>query len=213
VRRSFHITHIIATSCLAVAIIFLCSCHVDAVYPAIDKELTPVQQVHDMMVVASDNGAVTMRMSAPLMQRFQFVRDSTEQSYEYYPETFNVDAYTVDGQLETNIHSKCAKHITTKSAESWSAFGDVVITNYIKGQVMTTDTIYWNREEKKIYTDCYVKLDSPQGLMQGYGMESDERANNCVILNPFDSYTPLNGSDEEVIDSINFLGPMPLKKK
>ena len=78
---------------------------------------------------------------------------------------------------------------------------------------METDTLYWNQATEKIYTDCYVRLYSPQGMMQGYGMESDQRGRNAVILNPFNSYGIMDGdSTEENIDSVNFIGPFPLKK-
>ena len=53
---------------------------------------------------------------------------------------------------------------------------------------METDTLYWDQQNKKIYTHCYVRLTSPDFFAQGYGMESDERATNAKILKPFDSY-------------------------
>jgi hypothetical protein len=53
---------------------------------------------------------------------------------------------------------------------------------------MTTDTLYWDRANERIYTHSFVRMFSPQGLMQGFGMESDQQANNWEILRPFDSY-------------------------
>jgi len=181
---------------------------------AIDFEHTPVQVVHDLNILQSEGGEAVMRMRAPLMQKFDFFKDSTQQSYELYPEGFFVDAYTENGELETTIVSREAKHITTQGRESWSAFGDVVITNHIKGEMMETDTIYWNKEEKQIYTDCYVRLTSDSGLMQGFGMTSDERARNSVILRPFDWYAIERDSTYAYIDTMNFMGPrkMPRKK-
>lgn len=184
------------------------SCREPVVCDPIDKVTTPMQVVHDMAVVKSENGQVIMRMTAPTMERYSFYKDSMQQSYEYYPDGFFVKAYTNDGELETTVVSNQAKHITTYGQEGWSAFGDVVITNYLRRQTMTTDTIYWNRQEKKIYTDCYVHLTSPQGLLQGYGMESDEMARNSTILQPFDSYTVMQDSTENVVDSVNFIGPL-----
>ena len=189
----------------AVAIL-LCSCSKPQ-DETFDFEQVPRQVVHDLNVLQSEDGEATMRMRAPLMQKFEFTRDSVDQSYEFYPEGFYVDAYTENGQLETTVVSKQAKHITTPGKESWSAFGDVLIINHIKGEKMETDTIYWNRAEKKIYTDCYVRLTSDSGLMQGYGMTSDERARNSVILRPFDSYAVERDSTYRYVDSINLLGP------
>ena len=77
---------------------------------------------------------------------------------------------------------------------------------------METDTLYWDRKNEKLYTDCYVKLYSPDGFMQGYGMESDQRARESVIKRPFNSFGYVNQDTTAVkIDSVNFIGPL-LKK-
>ena len=171
-----------------------------------DFEQTPVQVVHDMQVLQTETGEASMRMHAPLMERFDFYKDSLQQSYELYSDGFHVDAYTENGQLET-ITSHMARHVTTPGRESWSAFGDVVIINHIKGEKIETDTLYWNRAEKQIYTDCYVRLTSDSGMMQGYGMTSDERARNSVILRPFDSYAVERDSTYYFVDTLNQMGP------
>lgn len=195
---------------LAVAIMLLLSCREEESQD-VDFSEVPKQVVRNMSVVRTKNGNPAMRMSAPLMKGFDYLKDSVEYSYEVYPEGFHVDAYTEDGELETTITALQAKHVTTKNEESWSAFGDVVVTNHIKGETLRTDTIYWNREEKTIYTDCYVRLDSPSGMMQGYGMTSDERASNAVILRTFDNYYVMRDSADVYVDTLNILGPLPLK--
>lgn len=172
----------------------------------IDINTIPRQTVNDMYAVQSNNGDLQMRMEAKLMQRFQ--NDSTKVSYELFPEGFDVYAYNKEGLLETHIHSRIAKHITTKSDEKWEAYGDVVIKNFIKGERMETDTLYWNREQKKIFTHCFVKMYSLEGFMQGFGMESDEMARNANILRPFDSYGIIKDSaSASYIDMANFIGP------
>ena len=172
-----------------------------------DFEQTPVQVVHDMQILQTDKGEAEMRMQAPLMQRYEYVKDSVQQSYELYTDGFFVFAYTENGELETTITANQAKHVTTRGNESWSAFGDVVVINHIKGERMETDTIYWNKEEKQIYTDCYVRLSSDSGLMQGFGMTSDDRARNSVILRPFDSYAVEHDSTYMYVDTLNLMGP------
>ena len=174
---------------------------------AFDFEQVPVQVVHDMQILQTDKSSAEMRMHAPLMQRFNFIKDSIEQSYELYTDGFFVDVYTEDGQLETTVTANQARHVTTEGSESWSAFGDVVIVNHIKGEKMETDTIYWNKEERQIYTDCYVKLTSDSGLLQGFGMTSDDRARNSVILRPFDWFAVERDSTYYYVDTVNVMGP------
>ena len=178
----------------------------------LDINAVPRQTVNDMYAVQSKNGVLQMRMEAKLMQRFQ--NDSTNISFELFPEGFDVFAYNEEGLLETHIHSKAAKHTTTKDDEKWEAFGDVVIKNFIKGERMETDTLYWDREQQKIYTHCFVKMFAPDGFMQGYGMESDEMARNAKVLKPFDSFTVISrdSTHAKYVDTANFIGPPQVVK-
>lgn len=195
----------IATA-LAVAFVVY-SCKSDLGEAAVLKiDETPVQSVRNMFIVQSENGKIQMRASADLMQKYE--RDTL--SYELFPEGFSVYGYTDDGLLETEIVADNAKHTKYDDGrETWEAFGNVVVKNLIKEEVMETDTLYWDQKNEKIYTHCYVKMYSPDGFMQGYGMESDQRARNSIIFNPFNSYgIVVQDSTAVKIDSVNFIGPL-----
>ena len=196
----------IATAAAVAIVVVACSGHLREA-ETINLAETPVQQVRDMFAIQTKNGLVLQRLEAPLMQRFE--RDTVK--FEAFPEGFALYGYTEEGLLESIILADNARHIVGEnSTESdvWEAFGNVMVHNTIQRQTMETDTLYWNRKSQEIWTDCYVKMYSPDGFMQGYGMRSDERARNSILLNPFDSY----GYTEQdttvvVIDSVNFIGP------
>lgn len=172
----------------------------------IDLTTTPSQIVENIVMVQSRNSKVEFRMEASLLERYDTDNNG---SYELFPRGFKVNGYNEEGVLETSIVSDQAKHTNKDGEEVWAAFGNVVIKNFLKEEQMETDTIYWNQKEKKIYTDCYVKMFSPQGLMQGIGMESDEMARNAVLLNPFDGYAVLQEESDTMsvspADSLNFI--------
>ena len=169
---------------------------------------TPVQVVGDMFAVNTKDGLVGQRFEAAVM--LKFVTDSLD--YDLFPNGLQVYGYTEEGLLETIIMADRAKHIAPgkkSSGELWEATGNVVVSNVIKKETMETDTLYWDRKKEEIYTDAYVKLYSEDGMMQGYGMRSDDRARNAILLRPFDSYG-YSQSDSTVvkIDSVNFIGPL-----
>lgn len=174
---------------------------------SLDLSSVPLQTIDNMFAVQTKNGIVGMRMEADLMERF----DNDSCSMETFPKGLAVYAYTEDGLLETTIFSDNAIHETKKDregSESWSAFGNVTVQNVIKQETMETDTIYWDRAKGEIYTDCYVRMASPDGFMQGYGMRSDERARNSIILRPFNSFgVVVQDTTAILIDSVNFIGP------
>ncbi len=173
---------------------------------AMDLSNTPVQTVDNMFIVQTENGGLQNRVEAARMERYK--KDSL--SYDLFPEGIAVYAYTEEGLLETEITAYEAKHLEyTDEREVWEAYGNVVVKNLINQEVMQTDTIYWNRKDELIYTDCYVEMYSPKGFMQGYGMESDQRARHSVIKRPFNSYGFVNQDSTQVqIDTANLIGPI-----
>jgi hypothetical protein len=53
---------------------------------------------------------------------------------------------------------------------------------------------------------------SPDGFMQGYGMESDQRARSTILFKPFNNYAiVVKDSTQVLIDSVNFIGPFQKK--
>ena len=123
------------------------------------------------------------------------------------------DMFFVRTELETTIFADAARHDkpasgSRRSGEVWSAFGDVVVRNIVQQETMETDTLYWDSEAKEIWTDCYVKMSSPSGYMQGYGMRSDEMARNAILMRPFDNeFLIQNDTTAVLVDSVNFIGP------
>lgn len=171
---------------------------------------TPVQTVDSMFVVQTRNGGIQMRVEADVMERYE--NDTC--SYELFPKGLHAFAYTDGDMLETVLHSNNAKHFKSKKSteEYWSAFGNVVVQNVINQQTLETDTLYWDQANKEIYTDCYVRMFSNDGFLQGFGMRSDEMARNARIFKAFNSdLVVVQDSTKVIIDSVNFIGPL-LKK-
>ena len=171
---------------------------------------TPVQTVDSMFVVQTRNGGIQMRVEADVMERYE--NDTC--CYELFPKGLHAFAYTDGDMLETVLHSNNAKHFKSKKSteEYWSAFGNVVVQNVINQQTLETDTLYWDQANKEIYTDCYVRMFSNDGFLQGFGMRSDEMARNARIFKAFNSdLVVVQDSTKVIIDSVNFIGPL-LKK-
>ncbi len=177
----------------------------------LDLSKTPTQQTFDMFAVQTENGTVNARLEAPLMEHF----DTDSATFDTFPYGISVYGYTDEGLLETIILADDARHIIPKDKnkdEVWEAFGNVILHNVIEQQTMETDTIYWDQAKKEVYTDCYVKIYSRQGFLQGFGMRSDDRVRNSILYRPFDGYgVVVQDSTAVIIDSVNFIGPFPKK--
>ena len=198
----------IATASAVAFVVYSCKGKL-AEAEAINIGETPVQVVDDMFIVQTENSIIQTRAEAPVMERYE--NDSL--SYELFPKGMAIFGYTEEGMLETEIVADKAKHLKYKDGrETWEAFGNVVVKNLIKQETMETDTLYWDQENERIYTHCYVRMYSPDGFAQGYGMQSDQRARNTELFNLFNNYAIMGqDSTKVVIDSVNFVGPLQKK--
>ena len=198
-----------ATASAVAFILFSCKSKLSQA-DKLDIAKIPLQKVDSMYLVQTKNGMIEIRVVTGEMQHFE----NDTMSCDVFPEGMNVYAYTDDEVLESTIVSDEASHFTNKNTkeEIWKAYGNVVVKNIVKNQTMESDTIYWDQTAKEIYTDCYVRLYSDDGFIQGYGMRSDERARNAIILNPFNNFgVVVKDTTAVIIDSVNFIGPL-LKK-
>jgi LPS export ABC transporter protein LptC len=195
----------IATAAAVAFIVYSCKSKM-AEADSIRLGETPVQTVDDMFIVQTENSIIQMRAEAPLMERYE----SDTLSYELFPKGISVFGYTEEGKHETEILADNARHLKYKDGrETWEAFGNVVVKNLINQETMETDTLYWDQKNERIYTHCYVRMYSPDGFAQGYGMESDQRARDTELFNPFNNYAVMSqDSTKVIIDSVNFIGPL-----
>ncbi len=203
-----NILRMIATAAAVAFIVYSCKGKLGEA-EALNLAETPVQVVNDMFMQETENGMMKLRAEAPRMEKYE--KDTID--YELFPEGFFVYAFDETGKLETEIVADNARHAKYGDGrESWEAFGNVVVRNLINQETMETDTLYWDQQNERIYTHCYVKMYSPDGFMQGYGMESDQRARTTTLYNNFNNYAVIvKDSTQVLIDSVNFIGPFQKK--
>lgn len=200
---------VLAITIVVASIVVSCRGHLKEAQDISLKDV-PLQTVDEMFAVQTNNGRIVMRMEAPIMEHF----DNDTISEDRFSRGIEVYGYSDEGLLESIIIANKASHITRKKTkdEKWAAFGNVFIHNVTNRQTMETDTIYWDQNTKEIYTDCYVKMYSPDGFMQGIGMRSDDHARNAILHNPFNAYGyTVQDTCSVRIDSVNFIGAFPKK--
>jgi len=195
---------IIATATAVAFVVF--SCSGEKKKNVTDLSAMPMQVVDSMTMVQTKNGKILNRMEAERMEHYE--NDSLK--VDIFLDGFAVYNYKEDGLLETILLSDKAKHTVQKKIEKelWEVTGNVSVQNVIKQETMETDTIYWDQSTHQIYTDSYIRMYSKDGLMQGYGMHSDDKAREAVLLKPFNSYSiVVQDTTAVVLDSVNFIGP------
>ena len=53
----------------------------------------------------------------------------------------------------------------------------------MKNEKFLTDLLYWNQEEKTIYSDAYIKIEQEDQVTEGYGFSSNQDLSAWHIKN------------------------------
>ncbi|MDR0295512.1 MAG: LPS export ABC transporter periplasmic protein LptC [Prevotellaceae bacterium] len=162
-------------------------------------------EVHNLDVIYTEYGNTKTLLRTPLLQRYMF----NDEPYSVFSKGFFVQLFDEEVQLESQITADYALY-KEKPAELWKAVGNVVVINFQKDQTLTTDTLYWNRPEKSIYTDALVRIKTGDGLIIGRnGMTSDEKFSEYEIRAVGDSSYYYYTEQPPVTDSSAIETPQP----
>ena len=188
---SCYLIHTVALVAMSATVLFSCKETIEKTDAIGHTDSLSTQTVYEMNAIQLEYGKLRTHLQAPLMESYALLPEP----FETFPKGIKITGFTPEGVLESEITAKRATH-NKGSMERWEAYGDVVIINFIKDERVETDTLYWDSAAKKIYTHALIRYYAPDGFIQGYGMESDERAENIVVLNPFYSYAIIRDSTD-----------------
>lgn len=123
------------------------------------------------------DGRCEMEMRAPVMNSYS----KEEKQYDEFPKGIEVYAYDSLGRVSTMLRANYALYIRKKKL--WDARHNVVAVNEA-GDSIQTERMFWDEEQKRIYSSESVRIRKTDVLLFGKGFESDDRFNNWEIRQP-----------------------------
>lgn len=132
------------------------------------KEKIPVTAAKDVKMFYSEEAAIKVMVESPIMN--QYVED--EERYVEMPEGIKVKFYDSVDKVKSRLRSNYAINYQTQNR--MEAKNDVVVVNE-KNEQLNTEHLIWDQKAKKIYSEVFVKITTPDKIFFGEGMESDER--------------------------------------
>ncbi|MDR2359528.1 MAG: hypothetical protein LBD87_07010 [Prevotellaceae bacterium] len=144
-----------------------------------DHKQVPTLEIDRLQIDYTESGLLRINLVAPLLQRFLLA----EEPYNVFPKGMHIYFYTATHELENEIIADYAYN-REKPEEYWEATGNVVVKNHLKQQTLYTDTLYWDRAKKNIYTHAPVRIVTPDLFFDGLeGMVADERFEEYKFFN------------------------------
>lgn len=156
--------------------LFSCENDMMAVVKLTAKDSIPDITIHSIFVRESENGKMKMELTAPKMISFQH-----NDAYTEFPNGLRVVFYDSLRQPESEVTANYG--ISWDNKRLLQARGNVIVKNFTKREQLSTETLNWDQNIKKISTTDFVKITTPDKTILGKGMESNELFSNWKILN------------------------------
>lgn len=162
-----------------VVFIFQSSCQNDkrSVANAIESsDSLAVMSTYDVRTLISDSGRISYRIDAEEWLVF----DKRNPPYWAFEKGVYLEKYDREMNIEATI--KCDTAYYFNEMKLWKLIGNVDIKN-MKNEKFFTDLLFWNQEEKTIYSDEYIKIEQEDQITEGIGFISNQDLSEWQIKN------------------------------
>lgn len=130
------------------------------------------QESWNSTVVFSDSGLMRARLHGGRIQIFESRHETV------LNEGIRIDFYSNLGNHTSVLTAERGR--VDDVTQDMEAFENVVARSD-SGTVVKTEYLFWDHKAKRIKSDRYVTIDSPQEHLSGYGFEADQDLRNYVI--------------------------------
>jgi LPS export ABC transporter protein LptC len=159
---------------LAATMLFSCENDMMSVIKLSSKDSIPDVSINNVNVKQSEMGRLTLELTASMMISYQ-----THEAYTEFPNGLKIVFFDSIMQPKTELTANYG--ISWDARRTMEARGNVVVRNFEKKEQLNTESLLYDRNAKKVSTNDFVKITTPDRIIMGKGMQSDELFDNWVI--------------------------------
>ena len=157
-----------------VMVLFSCENSLDKVKEFVDTDTINGVLAYGVTIARSDSGLVQARLVADVMHRVE-----GDSAILEFPKGFVAHIYDKSNEPSTMIRGDYG--IRYEKIELVFIKDSVVVENLKTQETLFTETLYWNQNNKKIYTRNKVKIVSPDKVIFGDSLNANEDFTQRVI--------------------------------
>lgn len=139
--------------------------------------IIPVSTVKNIDLIRSNSGRVELELTAPLLISYE-----GEDPYSEFPKGMKIIFF--DSLMNITSQLTAEYGISYEKRKIMEARTNVVVVNHRKHEQINTEKLIWNQSTRKIYSDKFVKITTPEKIILGDGFDSDETMDNYTIKKP-----------------------------
>lgn len=155
-----------------------CTNDLEEVKQVVGEEFISVERGEDVEILFTEDAIPTIKIIGKTALRFAGV--PPDLPYTEFPDGLKLFVYNEEGEVESELTANEGR--MADNSDKLEVRGDVLIINE-KGEQLQTEELTWNKVDKKIKTDNFVKIFTEDEVIYGTGFEADENFTNYVIFN------------------------------
>ena len=145
------------------------------------RELTSLDSLPDISiknikVKQSESGKITLELTAPQLRTYQ-----GKDPYTEFPQGIKIIFF--DSLMAPKSELTAKYGISWNNRKIMEAKGDVVLKNFTRKAQLNTEHLTWDENKRRMFTEQFVRITTPEKIITGRSMESDEVFDNWVIRN------------------------------
>lgn len=157
---------------LPISCFLLTSCDDDKKVIKKEEYKGPISEVYGINMTYSDSAKLVVKMTTDV----QLTMASED---KIFPKEIRIFFFDKFGNNTTKLRGDSARFIRAKNL--YKIMGRVQIDNQIKHEVLETPELFWSPDTKKIYTDKKVDIKTPDQVLHGMGMDSNQDFSDYTI--------------------------------
>jgi len=142
-----------------------------------DGTTTPTMTTTDVSTLISDSGYVRYHITTPVWQMFEEAPDP----FWRFPEGLHLEQYDLVMHPEANIRADSATYFSRRRL--WRLDSHVVMVN-VQGDSFLTNQLFWDQQQRKVYSDSFIHIVRTDRVVEGYGFTSNENMTSYMVNRP-----------------------------
>ncbi|MFN5325121.1 MAG: LPS export ABC transporter periplasmic protein LptC [Bacteroidota bacterium] len=151
-----------------------CENDIEKVNLVTTKQNLPIESASGLTIHYSDSAVVRVKVKAKTMNRY-----TGDDPYTELPDGIRVEFF--DKFKKTSTTLTASRAIKKERSQTMEAFGNVEVVN-VKNEKLNTEHLVWNEMTKKISSNEFVKITTPDKIIYGKGFESNQDFTNYRIF-------------------------------
>lgn len=131
------------------------------------SDSTAVMTTTGVSTLISDSGRISYRIEAEEWVVF----NKRIPPYWSFEKGLYLEKYDLDKKIEATV--KCDTAYYYNEMQLWKLLGNITIKNP-NNEKFETDTLYWDQENERIYSDAYIRIEQEDQITEGYGFSSNQ---------------------------------------